>query len=182
MIVGVFAGVTGRQICKLMHMLFICLILPKFNMENLWLQYALLVYHQRNWKKQKVNELWNGQLLIHEGDSNHHDLAILRKMERWNGLNCSVLLAFQLFLSELFLSESNYADARHLIDVCFWRRKIPAYCRWKKMLDQLTALLHVHAENDGYQMVSWQPILHYLWTPKPWNMKVLGPQYMGHNP
>ena len=22
----------------------------------------------------------------------------------------------------------------------------------------------------------------YLWTPKPWKMKVLGPQYMGHNP
>ena len=24
--------------------------------------------------------------------------------------------------------------------------------------------------------------IHCLWTPKPWKMKVLGPQYMGHNP
>ena len=24
--------------------------------------------------------------------------------------------------------------------------------------------------------------IYYLWTPKPWKMKVLGPQYMGNNP
>ena len=31
-------------------------------------------------------------------------------------------------------------------------------------------------------VISFSMTTKYLWTPKPWKMKVLGPQYMGYNP
>ena len=39
---------------------------------------------------------------------------------------------------------------------------------------------HSFIFQDGLLVV--QPTTNYPWTPKPWKMKVLHPQYMGYNP